>query len=258
MTLSERQAQIAEMVRKTGAQNVNVLSDLFGVTTQTIRRDLNILFEQGLVRRRHGGVERLSPAGNLVYSSRQILNIGAKQAIARAVADDLENGLSIAISIGTTPEIVAQHLTGHHRLRIFTNNIHVAVAASRNTDCNVHIAGGRVRNGDLDILGANTAAFFASYKVDIGIFGVGGVDHDGTLLDFDQEEAEARQMILANCRKALLVLDHSKFGRRAHVRSGSICDVDTVYCDRPPPGDISDLLRSAGTELVICKRESGP
>ena len=59
-------------------------------------------------------------------------------------------------------------------------------------------------------------------------------------------------------RLQLLVLDHSKFGRRAHVRSGSICDVDTVYCDRPPPGDISDLLRSAGTELVICKRESGP
>ena len=256
MRLSERQAQIAERVREEGFLSVEALADLFDVTAQTIRRDLSGLCDRGIVRRRHGGVERLTDNGNLAYNTRQVLELEAKQAIARAVATHVPDGASLAFSIGTTPEIVAQHLLDHTGLKVFTNNLNVAVAATTNPTFEITIAGGRLRNGDRDVLGAGTESFFSAYKVDIGIFGVAGVDEDGALLDFHTEEVAARQAIRENCRATYLVLDYSKFGRAAYVRGGRIADMDKVFCDRPPPEPIRALLARSGTEWIVCGAEA--
>jgi len=92
--------------------------------------------------------------------------------------------------------------------------------------------------------------------VDIGIYGVAGVDEDGTLLDFYEEEVRARQIIRANSRSAFLVLDHTKFGRAAHVRGGRIDEATKVFCDRPPPPGIRALLAQSGSQLILC--DGGP
>jgi len=251
LTITDRQRDIADLVQSDGFASVDALAERFQVTTQTIRRDLARLCEQGILRRTHGGVEPPAPVGNLHYARRQILNLPAKRAIAERVAQEVPDGASLAFSIGTTPEIVMQALARHAALRIFTNNLHVAFSASQTESFEVTIAGGRLRHGDRDTLGAETERFFSAYKVDIGIFGVAGVDADGTLLDFHEEEVAARQAILANCRKAFLVLDATKFGRAAHVRGGHITDVDAVFCDHPLPQDLDAALRADGRQVVI-------
>ncbi len=256
MELSGRQARIAEMVRDLGFVAVDMLADKFEVTSQTIRRDINTLSERGLARRRHGGIERLPDHSNLSFSTRKILNLQAKRAIASEVAKHVQDGASIAISIGTTPAVVTEALLQHDRLSIFTNNMNVAMVGSRNPNFQVHIAGGQLRNHDLDVLGSGMESFFSSYKVDIGLYGVGGVDDDGTLLDFSKEEVRARQLIQQNCRSSYLVLDASKFGRSAHVRGGNICDATRVFCDRKPPADIKKAMKLAGTEFIRCKLEA--
>ncbi|MFN2353287.1 MAG: DeoR family transcriptional regulator, partial [Desulfopila sp.] len=154
--------------------------------------------------------------------------------------------------IGTTPEIVARCLLNHRNLRIVTNNLNVAAAAAANPTFEVTIAGGRVRNDDLDVLGDSAEQLFASYKVDIGIFGVAGVDNDGTLLDFYEDEVRTRLAILNNCRSSILVLDHTKFTRTAHVRGGFIGRVDQIFCEQKPLRHILAYLADAKTELVIC------
>ena len=78
-----------------------------------------------------------------------------------------------------------------------------------------------------------------------------GVDEDGTLLDFHEDEVAARQSILANCRKSCLVLDHSKFGRNAHVRGGQLADVDAIFTDRPVPEQFLAALEGAKTEVYV-------
>ncbi len=248
--ITERQAEIADLVQKAGFASVEELAIRFDVTTQTIRRDVNGLCEQGLLRRTHGGVEPPAPSGNSHYSTRQILNLAQKKQIADLVASAIDNGMSLAFSIGTTPEIVMQALTGHEALCVFTNNLNVAFTASVNPSFQVTIAGGRLRHGDRDILGTAAQDFFSNYKVDIGIFGVAGVDEDGTLLDFHEDEVAARQSILANCRQSFLVLDHTKFGRTAHVRGGHISDVSHVFSDRPVPTGIEDALSDASTRII--------
>lgn len=257
LDITERQAEITDLVQKKGFASVDELAERFEVTTQTIRRDVNGLCELGILRRTHGGVELPAPASNIHYSTRKILNLREKQRIASLVADEIDNDQSLAFSIGTTPEIVMQALTGHENLRIFTNNLNVAVTALENPSFQVTIAGGRIRHGDRDILGTTAQEFFANYKVDIGIFGVAGVDEDGTLLDFHEDEVAARQSILANCRKSYLVLDHSKFGRSAHVRGGHIQDVSAVFTDKPVPAPFADILAECQTRIVVADREEG-
>jgi DeoR family glycerol-3-phosphate regulon repressor len=252
LQLSPRQAQIAELLRETGFLTVDALSDRFSVTTQTIRRDLVALCDQGVARRRHGGVESQIDSGNLNYGSRQILQREAKQAIARAVARHIEDGASIAFSIGTTPEIVAEELLRHERLRVFTNNLNIAMLACGNPDFEVNIVGGRLRNSDRDVLGSGMDAFFSSYVFDVGIYGVAGVGEDGTLLDFTEEEVRARRLIHQNSRRTFLVLDHTKFGRAAHVRGGHIGEASMVFCDKRPPEAIVSAISANAGELVIC------
>ena len=97
--LSERQVQITELLREDGFLTVEALAERYGVTTQTIRRDLTMLCDYGLARRRHGGIEKPARVGNLTYGSRQILARSAKQAIAREVARRIPNNASLAFSI---------------------------------------------------------------------------------------------------------------------------------------------------------------
>ena len=258
MPLSERQAHIAEMIRQTDFIRVDDLSHHFQVTTQTIRRDLNLLCERGIARRVHGGVQRMPTPGNVAYDCRQILNLEAKQTIAREVARHVPNGVSVAFSIGTTPEIVSKALLAHRHLRVFTNNLNIAMLACTNATFEVTVAGGRLRNEDRDVMGGGMEALFGAYKVDIGIYGVAGVDEDGTLLDFYEEEVRARQIIRENSRSAFLVLDHSKFGRAAHVRGGKIDEATKVFCSRQPPAPIVKMLRRSGRQLIICKKDGVP
>ncbi len=196
--------------------------------------------------------------GNMAYAWRQILNQEAKQVIALEVARHVPNSVSVAFSIGTTPEIVSKALLAHNHLRIFTNNLNIAMLACSNPTFEVTVAGGRLRNEDRDVMGNGMEALFEAYKVDIGIYGVAGVDEDGTLLDFYEEEVRARRIIRENSRQAYLVLDYSKFGRAAHVRGGRIDEAAKIFCDRMPPQPILDMIRQSGAQLILCRKDAMP
>lgn len=251
--LSDRQVEITALLREADFLSVENLSERFSVTAQTIRRDLNTLCEAGLARRRHGGVEKSLSAENLAYGYRQVLLRGEKQAISRAVAAQIPDGASVAFSIGTTPERVAAALLQHKDLKVFTNNLNIALLMCSNPTFEVNVAGGQVRNSDGDVLGPGMERFLSSYLFDFGIYGVAGVEGDGTLVDFSEREVRARELIHENSRTTMLVLDHSKFGRAAHVRGGQITDIAKIFTDRQPPKNIVDQVANSAAELVICE-----
>ncbi|MEQ8344296.1 MAG: DeoR/GlpR family DNA-binding transcription regulator [Sneathiellaceae bacterium] len=256
-SLSPRQVDIVERVRTLGFQSTAALAVRFAVTEQTIRRDVNDLCRHGLLRRRHGGVELPAPNLNLGIEQRRILQFAAKDRVARLAASQIPQGASLAVSIGTTPEIVLRHLKHCRGLRVVTNSMAAAMTALGLPEAEVTMAGGRVRPEGWDVLGDQAERMFAAHKVDIGLFGVGGVDGDGCLLDFAEEEIRVRAAIAANCRTRFLVLDHSKFGRPAHVRGGTIADADLVFCDRSPPQPIVAQLAAAGRALLVADAAGG-
>ncbi|TNF15398.1 MAG: DeoR/GlpR transcriptional regulator [Rhodobacteraceae bacterium] len=254
-SLSDRQKMILDQVRARGQVGIEELSQIHDVSPQTIRRDVNELCATGILRRVHGGVE-LPGSENLLYTSRRMMNESAKRAIGGVFAELIPSGASLAVSIGTTPEIAIQSLSARSDLMVVTNNLNIALIASDRADWSVRIPGGAVRPGDRDVLGPQVEAFFARYQVDFGVFGVGGVSEDGSLLDFTEEEVAARMAILRNCRRSVLLLDHTKFGRSAHVRGGHLRDLDVVICDRAIPAHHATALISRGAQLIIAEEQA--
>lgn len=250
LTFTDRQRRILAMVQGQRHCDIDALARQFDVAPQTIRRDVNAMCEAGALRRVHGGVELPGPSDNLRYASRQLLNLPAKLAIARAFAGLVSNGHSLAVSIGTTPEIAVRELTRLTDITVLTNNLHIATSVCDREGWSVMVPSGQVRPGDHDILGPDAEAFFDRFQVDLGVFGVAGVAEDGTLLDFTESEVASRQAIRRNCRCSVLLLDRSKFGRAAHVRGGHITDVDVVICDAPLPEALSRALARAGTRVL--------
>ena len=252
--LSERQTEVLELVRRRGFVSIEELARHFDVTPQTVRRDINELCDEGMLRRYHGGAGLPSSVENLTYQARKVLCPEEKRAIAREVVQHIPDEASLFINIGTTTEEVARALRNHRALRIITNNLNVAVILSGNENFEVIVAGGTVRSRDRGIVGEATIDLIRQFKVDFGIIGISGIDPRGSLLDFDYREVRVAQAIIENSRKVLLCADHTKFGRDAMVRLGHMSQVDALFTDQPPPPDFASMLRESETELHVCTR----
>jgi DeoR family glycerol-3-phosphate regulon repressor len=256
MTPNPRQADLLEHVRRLGSISVEALADQFGVTLQTVRRDVKLLTEAGLVARFHGGVRvPSSTTENIAYRQRRQINEQAKQRIARGVARAVPHGCSLIINIGTTTEAIARELLVHKGLRVITNNLNVAAILSDNADCEVIVAGGVVRTRDRGIVGEATVDFMRQFRVDIGLIGISGIEADGTLRDFDYREVKVTRAILDNSREVWLAADHSKFNRPAMVELGHLHQLDMLFTDRTPPAPFESLLAEAGVQCVIAGDE---
>lgn len=252
MTPNPRQSQLLDAVRQHGALSVETLAERFGVTLQTVRRDVKLLAEAGLLARFHGGV-RLpsSTTENIAYRQREMLNAEGKQGIARAVAARIPNGSSLLINLGTTTEAVARELLQHRGLRVITNNLNVAAILADNPDCEVIVTGGTVRHRDRGIVGAAAVDLIRQFKVDIGLIGISGIEADGTLRDFDYREVQVARAIIEQSREVWLVADHSKFNRPAMVELARIDQIDLLFTDLAPPEPFPQLLTEAGVQVEL-------
>jgi DeoR family glycerol-3-phosphate regulon repressor len=252
MTPNPRQSDLLHQVSSAGSMSVEALAERFGVTLQTVRRDVTLLAEAGLLTRFHGGVRvPSSTVENIAYRQRQQLNLLAKQGIARAVAAAVPNGCSLIINIGTTTECIARELLRHKGLRVVTNNLNVAAILSDNPDCEVMVAGGTVRTRDRGIVGEVTVDFMRQFKVDIGLIGISGVEADGTLRDFDVHEVEVSRAIIEHSREVWLAADHSKFNRPAMVELAPLSRLDRLFTDAAPPEPFPALLADAGVRCDV-------
>ncbi|MRK23326.1 DeoR/GlpR family DNA-binding transcription regulator [Pseudomonas sp. JG-B] len=242
MILGPRQQDILDLTRERGYVSIDELAQAFGVTPQTIRRDINQLAEHGLLRRTHGGAaSEGSSTQNTAYAMRAGQNRDEKQRIADAVAEYIPDHASLFINIGTTTEAIARALMGHKGLKVITNNLHVAAQLADKPDFEVLVAGGTVRS-DGGIVGQAAVDFIQQFKVDYALVGISGIDEDGSLLDFDYQEVRVSQAIIENARQVFLAADSSKFGRNAVVRLGALSLVDRLFTDHQPSPALTRLL----------------
>jgi len=235
-SLKVRRDAIQRLVQARGFVTIGYLAREFSVTPQTIRRDINTLSDHGLIHRYHGGAGADSSTENVAYNERKVLCYKEKQKIAKMVAGKIPNHASLFINIGTTTEAIAQALCNHKRLRIITNNLNVASILSANSNFEVIVAGGLVRQ---------------QFRVDYGIIGISGIDTDGTLLDFDYREVRAARAIIDNSRNVFLATDHTKFGRNAMVRLGSISEISAVFTDKPLPAPLAEVVSSTDVQVFV-------
>lgn len=251
----QRHEKIIALVREHGFMPIDRLAQELQVTPQTIRRDINQLSEESILRRYHGGAALGINQEALDVKSQKYKMQREKAHIAEMIAAHIPDNASLFMSIGTTIEAVALALVKKHKnLRIITNNIHVAGIVSGCEDYTVIITSGVVRPLDGGVTGVATVDFINQFKVDYAVLSASGVEQDGSLLDFDYKEVSVMQAMMGNARLRYLAVDHSKFGRNALVRMGDITDFNTVFTDRPPSEDMRKILADAGVACVVAQQ----
>lgn len=251
MSLNERQLHILNWVQQCDLLLVEEMVERFGVSSQTIRKDINQLAERHLVRRQHGGIAPVSSAENLPFANRQFLNSSAKQNIAERVAETIPNGASVFLGIGTTVEFVAKALLQHQELQVFTNNLNVATIFAQNINTSVRMTAGRMRHRHCDLVGTDAIESMRQYVFDYGILGCGGLHEAFGILDFDPDEANLSKTLIEQSRHALLVADQHKWGRKASARVATLNAIETLFTDAIE-AHCEDRLNALGVDLVLC------
>ena len=251
MAQSLRQTEILALAKTHGKVVVEDLAERFGVTVQTIRRDLTEMCDSGQLSRVYGGAILHSGTANIGYEERRRLNPEAKARIAEACAREIPDNASLFLNIGTTTEAVARALIGHRNLLAVTNNLNVATTLAGNPDCEVIVAGGTLRRSDGGLVGDATIETVGQFKVDVAVIGASALDLEGDLLDFDYREVRVARSLIARARMVMLVADRSKFERAAPVRIASLEEIDSFVTDAAPPQPVERLCRGWGTRLIV-------
>ena len=247
-----RQSEIVAIARASGRVAVEDLAQRFGITVQTVRRDLAEICAAGHLDRVHGGAVARGGVANIEYAARARLNAAAKAAIGRACAARIPDNASVILNLGTTTEAVARELLRHRNLTVITNNMNVANILAYNPGCEVIVTGGALRREDGGLVGELTVQQFRHFKADFAVIGVSAIDDDGDLLDFDLAEVRVSKTILQQARQAFLVADRSKFTRVAPVRLANLSDLNALFTDHALPTNLARLCKVAGCDIHPC------
>lgn len=215
MLPAQRRSLILEQVQSTGAVRVTDLVDDLGVSDMTVRRDLDALARDGLIRKVHGGaVPPLGPSteepGFEIKLTRQERE---KEAIARAAASLVQPNTAVGLSAGTTTCAVARHLLDVPGLTVATNCLRVANAfhQSPRADQTIVLTGG-VRTPSDALVGPLAVRAMRDLHLDVLLLGVHGMQESAGFTTPNLMEAEANRALVAAARKLVVVADHTKWG----------------------------------------------
>jgi DeoR family glycerol-3-phosphate regulon repressor len=251
LRVNPRQATLLRLVGEQGFGTVEELARHFGVSTQTIRRDIITLTGRGLLQRFHGGA---GPAGavRLGHAEKLVRQRAAKDGIGAAAAAHIPSGASLFLDVGTTAEAVAAAIRGRGDLRIFTNNLQAALLLAVPGAPAVRVLGGNLHGADGSLVGGEAVRALGGLSLDIALIACSGFDRLWAPCDFDAEKIALKRTALGVARQAMLITDSSKFARGAQERIAPLHDFASVITDAAPPAALSEALRKAGARLVEC------
>ena len=251
MIVQERQQAIANYLTQKGFTTVAELCEKFSVSEMTIRRDLDELQNQGLLKRTYGGATA-TESGFFEVSLRAKMTqyVEEKARIGSAAAELVEDDQTVILSGGTTTYQVAKNLVNHKRITMVTNAINIASDLLVCSQLNVLVAGGILSKSSACLIGPQTNAFLKDVRGDILFLGVEGIHVDGGLMVPDVIEADTNRALVKAARKIVVVADHSKLGRNALFTIAPIDEVDLIITDRDAPQEFVEQIREC-TKIIL-------
>jgi len=252
---SQRQSEILRALKERGSYSITDLATDLDVSTETIRRNVKPLVERGLIVKFHGGIMLPERIDEAPYRRRMQINHEAKQAVARLIASDIQDGDAIILDNGTTTAYVADALAGHSRLVVITNSADIACRLAPRGGNRVFMAGGELNSDDIATFGAPAVAFLRQFQVRYAILSVAGISGRGELVNFHLYEAEFANAAIEQADECWVVADQTKFGREAPVKVCDLKQVDVVYTDAKPSNDFRRRCAQAGVRIKIAAGE---
>lgn len=249
---SERQDEIAQLITELGRVEVAELATRFGVTAETIRRDLSELQDQRLARRVHGGAVVFDTAGfEPLLSVRDELNTEEKRRIARRAIEELPKSGTILIDSGSTLTRFAEVIPRQHNLRVVTNSIHTVLALADREWSEIVVLGGRLRINTFAMVDEQTVDQVEQLVADTLFISCDGLSADRGLTTPYRDEASLKQAMIRSARRVVVLADHTKFDRDQYARFADWSDVDLLITNTEADAAILAEIESRGPEIAL-------
>ena len=251
MLAGERKRQILEQIGKDGRVVASELSQRFGVSEDTIRRDLREMSAEGLLHRVHGGALPLPQAPiPVAYAARAEQATAAKTAIGRAAAALVRVGQVLTIDGGTTPLEVAEHFPPDLRATVVTHSLPVLRALAYRPRIGLISVGGKVIPESLVAAGAGTVEAFRSLHADVCIVGVAGIDVQAGLTALNFEESLVKRAMVEGARQVIAVATADKLGTAGPFAVVPITRVTHLVTERTANESLVRAFRDAKVQVI--------
>lgn len=255
---AQRRAEIRALLKGRGAASIAELSAAIGVSSSTVRRDLDRLSSEGFVSRSHGGaVTGEGTTFESPFEDRRRHNSGEKKRIGRRAAELLEPGHSVIFDSSSTVLCAVEALRERPvPMTAVTNDVGLASVLAEIPEVDVLVPGGEVREGSLTLVGGRTRDFLEGLHVDIALLGIHAVS--GTLLtDTSLPVAEVKRAMIGAARRVVLLADHSKFGPPAFCEVAHTGVAGELFTDElAPPEALEAVGESGETRVHVVGRET--
>lgn len=251
MLAVERKNLIYSRLCEEGRVMVNDLAAEFGVSGETIRRDLDKLAQEGLAEKFYGGaIKAENTFLDLPFHVRQSSNTSEKKKIAELVLPMIHNGDYIALDSSTTALEVIKSAKNIKNLTVITPSVEVMIEFSQKADWNIVSTGGTLKTGSLSLVGGIAEKTLGDFNVDLCICSCKGLDIAKGCTESSEAETSIKVALMRSAKRKIIAVDSTKFGKVSFAKVCDIADFDTVVTDKKPSAEWFDALETADCELL--------
>ncbi len=254
LSIAERHKYILNTLQKEGFVKVVDIARKLDVTTVTVRKDLKLLEEKGLLYRTHGSASPINPhIPDKNVKEKEKIRITEKQLIGIAASRLIEDDDAIIVNSGSTICTFAEQIAPKGKLTVVTSSIKVTSILSENERIHVSQLGGTLRRSSMSVIGSYTLSFLKNITCSKVFLGVDGIDPDFGVTTSNVEEAELNRAMMDVSLKTIALCDSSKFGRKGFGKICSLEKVDIVVTDEGISSSMRRLLEEHGVEVIIAR-----
>ena len=254
MLAAERRNLILEKLQEEKKVVVSILSEQFGVSEETIRRDLDKLDKEGLAIKSYGGaILNESLNIDMPFHVRKKKNIRGKQKIAELIAELIQDGDHIILDPSTTAVSLVKTIQNKRRLTIVTNSIEILVELADINGWDIISSGGTLRENYLALVGLRAIENIRTFHADKVIISCKGIDMEKGITDVDEMFSQVKQAMLHSASKRILAVDSTTFDKVAFSQICNFQDIDFVITDLKPSDEWIEYFRKNGITCLYEK-----
>jgi DeoR family glycerol-3-phosphate regulon repressor len=250
MKPGERQTRILDLVARDGGATVEALAAGFGVSAETIRRDLAQLAETGALQKVHGGARRIRLHAEGSFQDRMNEHAAEKRLIAEKLAVLVEPGDTVFMDTGTTTLFAAEALVRMPRLTVITNSLRVARVMGRaEAGGRVFLLGGHLAPDNAETLGHLATEQIGRFQADHALISPAALDMEVGAMDADFDQAQIARSMCGAARQVVMLAHAAKLGRRAAFRIVGLPAIHVLVSDCAPDAANAAALAAAGVDV---------
>lgn len=249
---SERRREITSLLKSRGSVQVLALSEMFAVSMQTIRKDLQYLEEHGIATRAYGGAissDVVNTNAEPPIEAKRVSHTEEKERIGQLAASMVKPGQSIMLDSGTTALQIARFLPDEEDITVVTNDFDVLSVLAQKRNIKIVMLGGELRRKNMAFYGAQTVAALDDLLLDKLFLGVDGFDVERGITTHHEAEAQLNRKMVETAREVIAVTDASKFGKVCLHRIIDISGINALITDAGAPALIDEAAQRLGIKL---------